>query len=73
VKLDDPAKSVSKTHAAIEVVAQGLTVTDLHSTNGVFVVSPGAGEVAVGPGESRQVAAGTRIDLGRYTILVDQA
>jgi hypothetical protein len=73
VKLDDPAKSVSKTHAAIEVGAQGLTVTDLHSTNGVFVVPPGAAEVAVGPGESTQVAAGTRIDFGRYTILVDQA
>jgi hypothetical protein len=72
VKLDDPAKSVSKTHAAIEVDSQGLTVTDLHSTNGVFIVPRGSQEIAVGPGESMRVPAGARLDFGRYTILVDQ-
>lgn len=72
VKLDDPAKSVSKTHAAIDLGPHGLTVTDLHSTNGVFIVPPDAEEIALGPGASMPVSAGTRVDLGRYTILVDQ-
>jgi FHA domain-containing protein len=73
VKLDDPAKSVSKTHAAIDVTDAGLTVTDLHSTNGVFVVPSGGDEIAVKPGGSTDVGAGASVELGRYTILVDQS
>lgn len=34
VALDDPAKSVSKTHAAVVVTPTGSTVVDLDSTNG---------------------------------------
>lgn len=73
LKLDDPAKTVSKTHAAIAVDGDAVTVTDLHSTNGVFVMPPAGDEIAVKPGESATVAAGASVDLGRYTILVDQA
>jgi len=72
VKLDDPAKSVSKTHAVIEPSDGVLKVTDLHSTNGVFVVQTGGDEIAAVPSEPLDVTAGASIDLGRYTILVDQ-
>ena len=37
VALDDPTRSVSKTHAAIFPLLDGVWVTDLHSTNGTRV------------------------------------
>jgi pSer/pThr/pTyr-binding forkhead associated (FHA) protein len=46
IALDDPTSTVSKTHALLSPDGEALTVTDLHSTNGVLVagtrVEPGA-------------------------------
>lgn len=39
VSLDDPDKSVSKTHARLELVGGAWQVTDLHSTNGVTLLA----------------------------------
>jgi predicted component of type VI protein secretion system len=72
IKLDDPAKSVSKTHAVLELHAGGLRVTDLHSTNGVFLTAPDGIETALESGASASIISGSSLDLGRYTILVDQ-
>jgi FHA domain len=40
IPVADPAKSVSKTHAIIDLESAELSVTDLHSTNGVIVTRP---------------------------------
>src|SRR6202012_999648 len=40
VALDDPERSLSKTHALLTPSESALAVTDLHSTNGVAVIDP---------------------------------
>ena len=71
--VDDTTKSVSKTHALIEVLDGGLWVTDLNSTNGVFVTSEFTDDVQPVPGERTPVPAGCDIELGEFVIQVEQA
>jgi len=68
--VNDPSKSVSKTHAMLELREGGLWLTDLHSTNGCRVLAPDGSEVALKPGEAFAVAAGSTIELGEYAIRV---
>ena len=70
--VDDTAKSVSKTHAMLEVDADGLWVHDLDSTNGVWVVPAGEGATAVTPGQRIAVPAGADLELGDFVIQVEQ-
>ena len=70
--VDDPAKSVSKTHAMLEVDADGLWVLDLDSTNGVWVVPAGEGATEVTPGQRIAVPAGADIELGDLVIQVER-
>jgi pSer/pThr/pTyr-binding forkhead associated (FHA) protein len=42
VVVDDAARSMSKTHAALVVVGEKLTVEDLDSTNGVYISRDGS-------------------------------
>ncbi|HWU47975.1 MAG TPA: FHA domain-containing protein, partial [Humibacter sp.] len=73
VVVNDPAKTVSKTHAAFEPVEGGLRVTDLHSTNGVTVTSADGTEHETAPGIPTPVAPGSTVYLGRYAVRVDRA
>ena len=68
--VDDPSKSVSKTHAMIELRDGGLWLTDLHSTNGCRVLAPDGSELMLTPGVSSPVSAGSTIELGEYPIRV---
>lgn len=70
--VDDQTKTVSKTHAFIEVDAAGLWVTDLDSTNGVFVALPDDDGVQAEPGERVAVPAGGDIVLGEFVIQVER-
>ena len=70
--VDDPAKSVSKTHAMLEVDAGGLWVHDLDSTNGVWVVPAGEGATEVTPGQRVAVPAGADLELGDLVIQVER-
>ncbi|WP_229671342.1 FHA domain-containing protein [Salinibacterium xinjiangense] len=70
--MDDPAKSVSKTHAMLEVDADGLWVLDLDSTNGVWVVPAGEGAIEVEPGQRVAVPAGADLELGDLVIQVER-
>ena len=63
VAIADPAKSVSKTHALIEVDGDALWVTDLDSTNGTAV--DGAPLVA---GTRSKVADGSVVTLGDFAM-----
>lgn len=69
--VDDEARSVSKTHALLEVDSGALWVHDLHSTNGVWVVPAGEDAIEVTPGERAPVPAGSELELGDLVIQVE--
>jgi hypothetical protein len=71
--IDDPDRSLSKTHALLELDAGALFVHDLNSTNGVAIAAPGAEPVAVEPGVRAVVAPGCELRLGSYVIRVEHA
>ncbi|MEO8907114.1 MAG: FHA domain-containing protein [Microbacteriaceae bacterium] len=66
--LDDPTTSVSKTHALIESIEQGLRITDLHSTNGVAVAGASGGEHELEPGSAETVTEDAVVWLGRFEL-----
>lgn len=68
--VNDAAKSVSKTHAMLEVDADGLWVQDLESTNGVWVVPQGQDAIEVTPGQRVGVPAGADLELGDLVIRI---
>jgi hypothetical protein len=73
VPIDDPARSLSKTHALLELDAGTLWVHDLDSTNGVAVVAPGQDPVLVEPGQRAAVIADAELRLGSYILTVENA
>jgi FHA domain len=72
IPVTDPVKSVSKTHAIIDVDATELSVTDLHSTNGVIVTRPDGRQDDLPPGGRAVLAAGSRVLLGEFAIDVSR-
>lgn len=64
----DAAKSVSKTHAIIDMDGDRLSVTDLNSTNGVIVTEPDGTQTDLEPGGRAQLRAGARLMLGEFVI-----
>ena len=69
----DPRKSISKTHALLEVDAGQLWVHDLDSTNGVWVVPAGQDAIEVVPGTRAAVPAGADLELGDVIIQVERS
>jgi hypothetical protein len=72
VAVDDPASSVSKTHAAFEAGSDDVRVTDVHSTNGVVAVSQAGAETPLEPGVSAPVGEGAVVRLGRFSVRVER-
>lgn len=70
VVVDDPEKSVSKTHAALRVTPGGSTIVDLHSTNGTELVRLDGSEVTLTPGMPVAVHPGEVILVGSRTLRV---
>ena len=62
VSLDDDTRTVSKTHARLELRGERWFITDLDSTNGVVFATLLGTEVAAAPGEATE--AGDRFLLG---------
>ena len=73
ITLADPARSVSKTHALVDVVDDALTVTDLHSTNGTRVQDSDGRSHELEPGSATPVASGATLLLGDLALHVDRA
>ena len=73
IALSDPARSVSKTHALVEVVDEVLTVTDLHSTNGTRVAASDGRTSRLEPGQRTPVPVGSTMVLGEFALRVDRA
>jgi len=72
VAVDDPGRSVSKTHAAL-IARDGLVlVCDLHSTNGT-VVTTGHRQLRLEPDREAPVPAGSSVELGSYLIRIEPA
>ena len=66
--VDDPRKSVSKTHALLEVDGETLWVHDLESTNGVWVIPSGGEPIEVVPGARTAIPAGAVLELGELAL-----
>jgi hypothetical protein len=71
VAVPDPEKSISKTHAMLELDAGDLLVHDLNSTNGVWVVPADGEAIEVEPGEPVAIPAGGELELGDVVIRVE--
>jgi len=70
----DTGKTISKTHAALELTAGGqLVVHDLDSTNGVFLEYPGGDETVVDPGVPALVEHGAELSFGQFTVSVERS
>ncbi|WP_350349620.1 FHA domain-containing protein [Agromyces sp. G08B096] len=70
IAIDDPARTVSKTHAVIEPSGGGLEVTDLHSTNGVRIEWPDGSWLDVENGATARIDGPADLLLGEYRIAV---
>ena len=64
VTVPSPTSEVSSTHLEIRPSGTTLVVTDLRSTNGTRLSTPGAPPRMMRPGESVVVTPGTVLDLG---------
>ncbi|POH61989.1 hypothetical protein C3B59_15610 [Cryobacterium zongtaii] len=72
VSVIDPARSVSKSHALVELVDGELWVTDLHSTNGVTVSDVHGARTPVTPGVRTAMGAGVSLSLGEFAVQVSR-
>jgi hypothetical protein len=73
ITVDDPAASVSKTHACFEPAGDAVRVTDAHSTNGVAVQAPDGSRRELTPGVGAEVTDGSVVHLGRFAVRVERA
>lgn len=72
--ISDPEKSVSKTHAALELQPDGtLLVHDLHSTNGSVVTFTDGRERDILPGGSIRLDDAASVTLGEFRISLARA
>lgn len=68
VSVIDPARSVSKSHALVELVDGAVWVTDLYSTNGVSLVDPHGERLPLDPGLRTALTSPHRLWLGEFTV-----
>ncbi|MBO3725433.1 RDD family protein [Actinomyces bowdenii] len=71
ISLSDPTRSVSKTHAAIFPLLDGVWVTDLHSTNGTRVEGKDGSSLPATPEEPLAAMDGSTVFFGRIGFRVE--
>ncbi len=71
VPLVDPSMGLSKTHAAVEVDARGIRVTDRWSSNGTSLVDAAGVERDLEPGVPQAVPPGSAVRLGGLEFRVE--
>jgi hypothetical protein len=64
VAVPSPQQDISRTHAEIRLVGDDVLVTDLDSTNGVYLLAAGLGARRLHPGEPTALAPSETVDLG---------
>lgn len=70
IAIDDPGRSLSRTHARFGLDPAGFWVEDCGSANGTAVVGPDGSAVQVHPGERVRVPEGGAVRLGDRTFTV---
>ena len=71
VPVDDPERTVSKTHLALTATREGVLVEDLHSTGGTVVVRADGEETPVLPGAPVHARAGDTVRYGQRSVVID--
>jgi pSer/pThr/pTyr-binding forkhead associated (FHA) protein len=69
VKVASPSQEVSSTHIEVRQLGTSVVVTDMRSTNGSVVISPGAPPRKLRQGESVVVSPGSLVDIGDGNIM----
>ncbi|MBX9247018.1 RDD family protein [Actinotalea ferrariae] len=70
IEIDDPGRSLSRTHAKFGIDQHGFWVADNGSANGTAVLGPDGTAVAGAPGERLPVPDGGTVRLGDRTFTV---
>jgi uncharacterized RDD family membrane protein YckC len=70
--LADASMGLSKTHAAVEVDARGVRVTDRWSSNGTEIVAPDGAVQVLEPGVPHTVPLGAAVRLGGVEFRVEE-
>jgi len=71
--VDDPGRSISKTHLHLLTDGAGIWVTDRNSTNGSAVTTPDGHRTALVPGVPSFVTPGSSVHFGDRTFYLGQA
>lgn len=73
VKIDDESRTVSKSHLALGVDAEGCFVRDLASTNGTTVTDHGGVSRGCSPQDQVHVPSGTIVSFGDHWLEIRQS
>lgn len=71
VPVDDPDRTVSKTHVVLTATREGVLVEDLHSTGGTVVVRADGQETPVVPGSPVVAAPGDTVRYGQWSVVIN--
>lgn len=71
VPVDDPERTVSKTHLALTATKDGILVEDLHSTGGTFIERADGEETPVVPGSPVVASPGDSVRYGDRKAVVN--
>nr|WP_240793624.1 MULTISPECIES: RDD family protein [unclassified Arthrobacter] len=71
--VDDPGRSISKTHLHLLTDGAGIWVTDRNSTNGSAVTTPNGARTPLAPGVPTFVTPGSSVHFGDRTFYLGQA
>jgi hypothetical protein len=64
IRVDDPGRSVSKTHLQVGLDTAGVWVADRGSTNGTLVTLADGAQIVCGPGQRVRLPAGATVSFG---------
>lgn len=70
LRVPDPARSVSKTHLALGVDAEGAWLRDRNSTNGTVVTLPDGQQILCAPEQKVRVPSGASVAFGDFWFTV---
>ena len=71
IPVDDPDRTVSKTHVVLTATREGVLVEDLHSTGGTVIVRADGEETPVLPGVPVHARAGDTVHYGQRSVVID--
>jgi len=70
IVVNDPSKTVSKTHLRVDALPEGLMVMDLDSANGTVVSMPGIAAERLAPHERVILLSGATVGIGDQSFTI---